>query len=1332
MSKLAIQNGKSIPLPDEFSTLAEMLYSVALNYPEKGMYFIDSARQETFISYPVLIEKAQYCLTELRKKQLATHDFVIIEITDPQQFYIVFWACIIGGIVAVPITQPKSFDPNSKKMTKLFNVWEQLEKPTIITDLKSLPYYQKLQNSPLYTNLKVMAVDLKEIETDYSSHTSTSESLAVLQFSSGSTGMPKGVQLTHKNILVNLISMKESFQVTDKDVTVSWLPHTHDMGLFTIYLTSVLCGMNIIIMSPASFIRSPALFLEKIAAHRATWFGSPNFGFEWLTNKIPCESLPTIDLSSIRFCLNGAEPISYEVVKAFCVKFSACGFKEEMMRPAYGMAEATVGVSVHPLGEKPVCLQVNRLKIIQQGIAEFSTDENCSKFYSVGKNVGDLSVRIADKQGNTLDENFLGEIQIQGESVTAGYYGYCNDSLFDGSWLHTGDLGFINDGLLVVTGRIKDVVFVRGQNYFAHDLEEILYFNLKFPRGKLAISGTTNQDRFEEEIIVFYAHKSELQLFLPIKQLIVQTINKTLGLTVSHVIPVKEIPRTTSGKIQRFQLKQQYESGEYAEILQRIKQLCEQESKIFSAMESYEKSPLLKQMITQIWARILNLDLQNIAADEEFFALGGDSVKAFQFLSELESQLGKPIDFRLLIECKTINQIIVYLNKNLSIESLESENESLTPASLSDDYAIAITGFALRLPGSDTPQQFWENLCNSKHLVTPVSEKRKKLADCYDWNDWLGELDNVDYFDHDFFDFSKEEACFIDPQQRLALEVSYEALEEAGCIPGSGLKQNVGVYAGGSANTYYQLLMRHIQKFESTSLHPHALVGNLASMIPAQIARAFHFTGPVLAIDTSCSSSLVALHYAVQALREKQIDGAVVLGTNLLLSPEVHILCNKAGILSNSPYAKVFDKDADGTVLGEGIVVLYLETLAKAKQESKPIHGIIRGTAINNNGGSLSLMAPNPGAQHDVIINAYRNACISPKDIQYIEVHGTGTAIGDPIEINMLSKVFKPSNFEQKVVIGSLKSNIGHLLAAAGIAGLAKVLMCLKHKKFVPSLHLETINPALNLESSPFCIHQKIEEWQAPEQGPRTAGLSSFGFSGTNTHVVLEESPKIEKEAEPQTLVFPHILTLSAKSSVSLTNLIDQMHNLLQTPYLNIYDICLTRNCYRAHFNSRAAWLIFEDRTIQQFSMTAKKNLVAIQPKVKLLVDERNQDLMNKDYWRILFANLGQHIPLGFIKIKPDEISEALSQLDNHNNENILIYLNDNFEQRCPYEHNQINLNLSASLKHDLRTQLLIILAELYLLGVKIDWTPLYQNGVGQLVSLPKYPFESKPLWLDL
>jgi acyl transferase domain-containing protein len=408
----------------------------------------------------------------------------------------------------------------------------------------------------------------------------------------------------------------------------------------------------------------------------------------------------------------------------------------------------------------------------------------------------------------------------------------------------------------------------------------------------------------------------------------------------------------------------------------------------------------------------------------------------------------------------------------------------------------------------------------------------------------------------------------MDPQQRLLLEVAWETMELAGQNPKSLSGSRTGVFVGITANDY---AVQQVKSGDTAKIDAYFGTGNALNAAAGRIAYTFGFQGPCMSVDTACSSSLVSLHLACQSLRHQESDLALAGGVNLILTPESTITTCQAKMLSPTGRCKTFDESADGYVRGEGCGLVMLKRLEDAKNDGDTILAVIRGSAVNQDGQSAGFTVPNGLAQQALLKEALRAAQLNPADISYIEAHGTGTSLGDPIEVNALNEVLGKDRPEgDKVIIGSVKTNIGHLESASGIAGFIKVLLALQHRQIPAHLHLNKVNAHIPIERMPLTICSKQLAWE-PGGAIRRAGVSSFGFSGTNAHIILEEAPG-KSDTETGDHLPAHLFTLSAKSDSALKKLADHFkHHLSDRPDLQVTNLCYTSNHGRTHFPHRLA-----------------------------------------------------------------------------------------------------------------------------------------------------------------
>lgn len=489
---------------------------------------------------------------------------------------------------------------------------------------------------------------------------------------------------------------------------------------------------------------------------------------------------------------------------------------------------------------------------------------------------------------------------------------------------------------------------------------------------------------------------------------------------------------------------------------------------------------------------------------------------------------------------------------------------------------IAITGVGLRFPGGCRDlDSFWNLLKNGVDAIGEVPKSRWDLDEYYDLDPDApgkmyarhgGFLDDIDLFDASFFGISPREAQSIDPQQRLLLEVGWEALENAGDGIERLSESSTGVYLAINNSDYF----RHILS-EPDRVDAYATVGNASSIAASRLSYLLNLKGPAIAVDTACSSSLVAIHLAIQSLRSGECDMAMAGGVNLMLLPEFTINFCKSRMLSPEGRCKSFDTSADGYVRGEGCAMIVLKRLSDAKRDGNPILSVILGSAVNQDGRSGGITAPNGPSQEAVILRAMADAGVKPNQLGYVEAHGTATPLGDPIEAHALGAVFgRHKNNEHRLVVGSVKTNIGHLEAVAGLAGLIKAALVLKNGVLPANLHFEKANDLINLDELGLTIPTDTVPWQEVE-AKRIAGVSSFGLCGTNAHVILaqsEESGPQEKEVD----ITPQLLALSAKSHPALVQLTDGYRMYLSREQSdNIANVCCTASISRSHFDHRLA-----------------------------------------------------------------------------------------------------------------------------------------------------------------
>lgn len=498
--------------------------------------------------------------------------------------------------------------------------------------------------------------------------------------------------------------------------------------------------------------------------------------------------------------------------------------------------------------------------------------------------------------------------------------------------------------------------------------------------------------------------------------------------------------------------------------------------------------------------------------------------------------------------------------------------------------SIAVIGVAFRLPGAiRTQQALWELLTSREDVIGSVPEGRWQWPKEIDPHgqyrgiDAGGFLDDLGRFDTDFFHISPSEAELMDPQQRLLLELSWECLEDAALVPGSLAGSKTAVFVGASGSDYRLLMQR-----SSRPIEPHAVLGTFMAVIPNRISYLYDFRGPSVQIDTACSSSLVAVHEAIRALRAGECTHALVGGSNIICDPCNAIAYYKAGILSKDGRCRTFDKTANGIVRSEGAIMVLLKRLSDALRDGDNIYCVLRGSAVSHGGRAWGLTVPNLHGQVELIAAAHRDAGVSSDRVSYVEAHGTGTPLGDPIEVAALTQAFQVSGAREITdapycALGSVKGNLGHLEAAAGLAGLLKVLLSLRHRTLPACAHFSELNPRVVLAGTPFFIARENQPWVSRTAGPLTAGISSFGFGGTNAHVIVEEFVRETQVASVPVAAHspsPAVIVLSARDEPALRRRMEQLLHALtdgDAAAARLHDIAFTLQTGRESMEWRVA-----------------------------------------------------------------------------------------------------------------------------------------------------------------
>jgi len=579
--------------------------------------------------------------------------------------------------------------------------------------------------------------------------------------------------------------------------------------------------------------------------------------------------------------------------------------------------------------------------------------------------------------------------------------------------------------------------------------------------------------------------------------------------------------------------------------------------------------------ILSIWREVL--DNPSIQVTDNFFDVGGKSILIPNIVIRLKNELGLDIDIVDVFQYPTVSSISEFLSPTIN-ENQNSDSTVWNTKTESDDTNddIAIIGLSGRFPGANNIEEFWQLIKSGKEAITHYSrieleEKGviKELLDDPYYVYAAGSIPTADKFDASFFGFTPKEADFMDPQHRVFLESCHEALENAG-YSSDNYNGSIGVFGGSGPDNYilknlfqHEDALRNIGEFQT-------IINNGKDFLTTHASYKLNLNGPSLDIQTACSTSLVAVHYACNSLRNNETDIALAGGVFIHTPREVGYMFEPGGILSPKGQCRPFDDNADGTVFGEGVGIVVLKRYADAIKDNDTIWGIIKGSAVNNDGSAkVGYMAPGINGQSSVIAKAQKFAGVRPSDISLIEAHGTGTNLGDPVEIKALSNVFRAETQSNEFcAVGSIKANIGHLDAAAGVTGLIKATLALKHQQIPPSINFNQPNPELKITETPFYINTELKSWKIPDNKPRIAGVSSFGIGGTNAHCIIQEATELQ--SKPSNRKY-HIIPVSAKTESALNNIKNNLGSFLINNDCNLPDFSFTLLHGRKRFKYRSA-----------------------------------------------------------------------------------------------------------------------------------------------------------------
>ena len=969
--------------------------------------------------------------------------------------------------------------------------------------------------------------------------------LAYIIYTSGTTGNPKGVMIEHKSVVNLIISQTRCFQIDETEKILQFSNYFFDASIEQIFL-ALLNGATLYVISKNE-LKNHSLpsFIEK---HNITHLhATPSY----------LDTLPNLSKhSSIKRIIAGGETCTLKLAQKFGNYYD---FYNE-----YGPTETTVTSTIYKYSKKD-----------QNEIA-----------LSIGKPIANTKAYILSEIFEELPIGEIGELCLSGEGLARGYLNQkeltsekfitnpfnTNERLY-----RTGDFAKWNDnGTLNFIGRKDDQVKVRG---YRIELGEI----------EIALNALPNVN--QALVVAIGSRVNEKKLIAYVKPKTPDTETKLINDELLKVLPeymvpsryifIEEFPMTSNGKINKKNLPNPLnERPDNAPVLRKFRNKNE-------------------EAIVEIWVE--NLEITEIGIDDNFFEMGGNSLLTQKVAVLIAQALNIKLPVTKIYQFPTIAELSDFIDREFQEAKKQQTTKKKTKKAIGD---VAVIGMAGRFPGASTIQELWNILKDGKETIsffTP-DELDKSIPKSLR-NDPLyiaarGIITTVKQFDAKFFGLNPKLAQAMDPQQRLFLEIAWEALEQAGHLP-KHYKGSVGVYAGVNTNTYYiknvvpnEELIAKIGAFQANTV-------NDKDFIASRTSYHLNLKGPAVSVYSACSTSLLAIAEAVEAIRSGQCDVALAGGSSVTSPVNSGHLYQEGSMLSANGHCRSFDAEGKGTVFSDGAGVILLKSLEDAKRDGDVIHGVIKGIGINNDGGHKgSFTAPSVEGQAGAIISAHLDADVKPSEITYIEAHGTATPLGDPIEIEALNTAFGEQDLDGYCAIGSIKSNLGHLTAAAGVAGFIKTILALKHRQIPPSLGFENPNPSIDFENSPFFVNNKLSSWDS--EGSRKAGISSFGVGGTNVHIVVEEyeTEQIVSNIGRQV----QLITWSAKTEKSLEGYQTALGDYLKSPSdFSLADVTHSLTSTRESFAHRSFAIAnttvdANEKLLSKDKKAIKSNLLKVLP----------------------------------------------------------------------------------------------------------------------------------------
>lgn len=1088
-------DGEQLAFPSYL--LHERFYHIAQKYPNNLAIKSDNK----LLNYSDLKSRVDSVSNFLYNEGLRPGQIVVVSLSRTPEFIISILAILKCGACYLPIDvdQPKS----------------RIE--LVLKDSEAEFFISNENSNPPFSKTKKISVDniigcySKSIEKHPKINV-TQDSLAYIIYTSGSTGIPKGVKVSHRNVVNFINYMTRTHQITSKDRIFNLMSISFDPMVSEVFLP-LLNGAALIQVSEKT--KKDGELLTKQAIEDKVSFA--------MTTPSICRLMldggwsETLNIK----IMSGGEPLQIPLAKEL---LDRC----ESLWNLYGPTETTV------------CSTAKKV-------------ERSDTSITIGKPIDNTYIYLLNEDGKPVAQGEIGEIAIGGAGVSQGYLKnpilnserFIEDTLSgeNSSKLYlTGDLGKLNEnGEIICLERKDNQIKIRGNRVEIGEIETIINNITDVKLGVVS----TYQTNGETKLVAYIQQEPNTKKISNLKEIIGRKLPAYM--IPSFVMWVDDFPITTNGKI------------DFKNLPKPLNFRPESAPLFRNANSELEKN------IQLIWLQILNIS--SVGIDDNFFELGGTSILTQKLVSLLKLKLDIKVSVANIYKYNTIANLANFIEKGVN-----SELHYRKP-SQDQNKNIAVVAMSGRFPGAESVEELWDVLKEGRETIKFFKpEELDPSIPSSLVNDPLyikarGVVPSARTFDYSFFGLTPRMAEAMDPQQRIFLEISWEVLEKSGHLP-EHYSGKIGTYAGCGNNTYYKNniaprkdIVDELGAIQITTI-------NEKDYIASRTAYHLNLTGPAVSVHSACSTSLLAIAEAVKAIRSGQCDLALAGGSNITSPINSGHLYQEGAMYSNDGHCRPFDARAQGTLFSDGAGVVLLKDYDKAIEDGDTIFAVIKGIGVNNDGGSKgSFTAPSSAGQAGAISDALNDADITADNLSYVEAHGTATPIGDPIEIEGLKSAFGPQKHGDYCALGSIKSNLGHLNAAAGIAGFIKTILALHYKQIPPSIGFDKPNSLIDFENSPFYVNTELTPWDSKTS--RIAGISSFGVGGTNVHIIAEEfQGKTEKsgKSRPKSLI-----TWSSKNEQSQKDYTHKLGDYIsENPKLNLADLAYSLTQTRANFPVRS------------------------------------------------------------------------------------------------------------------------------------------------------------------